>query len=216
MTLVCGWFEIRGHAKSSKKETHKCFDLFIVNTIFHWHQTTTAGFEPTRVTPIDFESIALTARPRCLVFWAISAEEKGAKLWLDQSKGQPQMQQKKDSKCWFRSNDLWVMGPARFLCANLLLNGSDKKGRKQKSPQASIDHTGARTLDPGVISTMLYRLSYTICQHCSNCYCCFCFMMHLAVPQAHGKFLASDATARSTKKQCDVGPVVQYWAIFRH
>ena len=28
-------------------------------------RTTTAGFEPTRVTPIDFESIALTARPRC-------------------------------------------------------------------------------------------------------------------------------------------------------
>ena len=29
------------------------------------------------------------------------------------------------SKCWFRSNDLWVMGPARFPCANLLWSGSN-------------------------------------------------------------------------------------------
>ena len=27
--------------------------------------STAVGFEPTRVTPIDFESIALTARPSC-------------------------------------------------------------------------------------------------------------------------------------------------------
>ena len=31
---------------------------------------------------------------------------------------------------------------------------SVKKGKK-------VGHTGARTQDPGVISTMLYRLSYT-------------------------------------------------------
>ena len=32
----------------------------------------------------------------------------------------------KDSRAWFRSTDLWVMGPARFHCATLL---SDEKWR---------------------------------------------------------------------------------------
>lgn len=28
-------------------------------------KTTTAGFEPTRISPVDFESTALTTRPNC-------------------------------------------------------------------------------------------------------------------------------------------------------
>ena len=34
---------------------------------FSQKDSTTAGLEPAREIPIDFESIALTTRPRCLV-----------------------------------------------------------------------------------------------------------------------------------------------------
>lgn len=34
---------------------------------------------------------------------------------------EPPMDKKKSSSGWFRSIDLWVMGPARFHCATLLL-----------------------------------------------------------------------------------------------
>uniref|UniRef100_A0AAV1V0F2 Uncharacterized protein n=1 Tax=Peronospora matthiolae TaxID=2874970 RepID=A0AAV1V0F2_9STRA len=30
----------------------------------------------------------------------------------------------KDSTCWSRSNDLWVMSPTRFLCAKVLARAS--------------------------------------------------------------------------------------------
>ena len=33
---------------------------------------------------------------------------------------EPPMDKKKSSSGWFRSIDLWVMGPARFHCATLL------------------------------------------------------------------------------------------------
>ena len=31
------------------------------------------------------------------------------------------------SRAWFRSTDLWVMGPARFRCATLLCKLTNKK-----------------------------------------------------------------------------------------
>ena len=39
----------------------------------------------------------------------------------DQHGGQKQNYEKYFSRAWFRSTDLWVMGPARFHCATLLL-----------------------------------------------------------------------------------------------
>ena len=38
----------------------------------------------------------------------------------DQHVGQKQNYEKYFSRAWFRSTDLWVMGPARFHCATLL------------------------------------------------------------------------------------------------
>ena len=50
---------------------------------------------------------------------------------------------KKLSRAWFRSTDLWVMGPARFHCATLL--GNSRRVQKlyevDGSTQSIIDHS---------------------------------------------------------------------------
>ena len=45
----------------------------------------------------------------------------------DQRRGNGQKYKKKLSRAWFRSTDLWVMGPARFHCATLLTCASNNK-----------------------------------------------------------------------------------------
>ena len=45
------------------------------------------------------------------------------------------------SRGWFRSTDLWVMGPARFLCATLL------KATRQKWKSYSYSYSGTSLLD---------------------------------------------------------------------
>ncbi len=41
---------------------------------------------------------------------------------LSETKNRKKIKEKEISRAWFRSTDLWVMGPARFHCATLLLD----------------------------------------------------------------------------------------------
>ena len=45
--------------------------LFFILININKKNTTAAGFEPTRVTPSDFESDALTTRPNCQILFLI-------------------------------------------------------------------------------------------------------------------------------------------------
>ncbi len=47
--------------------------------------------------------------------------------------GKRVLREKKSSRAWFRSTDLWVMGPARFHCATLLTVDCAKLERKKES-----------------------------------------------------------------------------------
>ena len=50
------------------------------------------------------------------------------------------------SRAWFRSTDLWVMGPARFHCATLLFV-SCKRGNRRKVIEAEIRNSAVAEVD---------------------------------------------------------------------
>ena len=52
----------------------------------------------------------------------------------------------KGSTCWSRSNDLWVMSPTRFLCAQVLALLNDSHGHKKHS-QSALTHTTITRMD---------------------------------------------------------------------
>ena len=74
-------FKLRSFFFKKKKNSFSILDWYVLSKIYPMNRmlmieskeksTTTAGFEPARETPRDFESLALTTRPNCLS-WSLA------------------------------------------------------------------------------------------------------------------------------------------------